>query len=82
MEKTKHFATVEQRINVPSIKKGLVENVMYKATIRSETKNCLGSTGGTFKKKMVRCKSYKENGTEISKYVWKLENNNNGYKID
>ena len=31
----------------------LVENVVYKATIKSEneTKNYLGSTGGTFKKR-------------------------------
>ena len=36
--------------------KWLVDNVMFKATIRSEnkTKNYLGSTGGTFKKKMVQ----------------------------
>ena len=33
--------------------KCLVKNVVCKATIRSEneTKNCLGSTGGTLKKK-------------------------------
>ena len=51
-KKTKHFATAEQKTINPLKNKCLVENVIYKATIRSEnkTKNYLGSTGGTFKK--------------------------------
>ena len=69
MKKTKHFVTVEQKINVLSIKKCLGENFIYKATIRSDkqTKNYLGSTGVTFKKRWYNYisdfKNYKENGT-------------------
>ena len=39
----------------PLNKKCLVENVIYKATISSakESKNYLGSTGGTFKKDCI-----------------------------
>ena len=72
----------------PLKNKCLVENVVYKATIKSEneTKNYLGSTGGTFKKRRYNhindFKNYKENGTELSKYIWKLKNKNIEYKID
>ena len=57
-------------------------------TIRSdnETKKYLGSTDGTFKKRWYNhisdFKNYKENGTEISKYIWKLKNKKIEYKID
>ena len=34
------------------------------------------------KKDISDFKNYKENGTEISKYIWKLKNNNIDYKID
>ena len=72
----------------PLNNKCLVENVIYKATISSakETKNYLGSTGGTFKKRWYNhisdLKTYKENGTELSKYVWKLKSNNIQFKIN
>ena len=62
----------------PLMNKCLVKVVVYKATIRSEneTKNYLGSTDGTFKKKWYNHISdfynQKENETEISKYIWKL----------
>ena len=68
--------------------KCLVKNVVFKATIRSEneTRNYLGSTVGTFKKRWYNHISdfynQKENETEISKYIWKLKNKNIEYKID
>jgi len=53
---------------------------------KTKQKNYLGSTGGTFKKRWYNhisdFKNYKENGTEISNYIWKLKNKNIEYKID
>ena len=73
---------------MPLNNKCLIENVIYKATIDSanESKSYLGSTGGTFKKRWYNhissFKKYKENGTELSKYIWKLKNNNINFQID
>ena len=43
-------------------------------------------TGRTFEKIWYNgisdFKNYKENGTYISKYIWKLKNNNIDYKLD
>ena len=66
--------------------KYLVENVIYKTTSSAnESKNYLGSTGGTFEKRWYNhnsdFKTYKENGTELSKYVRKLKNNKINFKI-
>ena len=72
----------------PLNNKCLVENVMYKATIRpgNQTKNYLGSTSGTSKKRLYNnisnFKNYKKKDTEISKYILKLKSINIDYKID
>ena len=64
-----------------------VKNVIYKATVVSnkETKYYIGSTGNTFKNRWYghnnNIKNNNENGTELSKYIWKLKNNNINYKI-
>ena len=60
---------------------------MYKATVISdkETKYYIGSIGNTFKNRWYghnnNIKNNNENGTELSKYIWKLINNNNKYNI-
>ena len=67
--------------------KCLVENIINKATIISAkgSKNYLGSTGSIFKKRWYNhisdFKTFKENATELSKYVWKLKSNNINFKI-
>ena len=67
--------------------KCLQHNVVYKATIitNSETKEYIGSTGGPFKKRWYShssdIKNEKNNGIELSKYVWKLKNKNTNYEI-
>ena len=71
----------------PLDNKCLIKNVIYKATISSanETKNYIGSTGNTFKNRWYNhnnsFKNYKENGTELAKYVWHLKNSNINYNI-
>ena len=67
--------------------KCLIKNVIYKDTISSakETKNYIGSTGNTFKSRWYNhnnsFKNYKENGTELAKYVLHLKNSNINYNI-
>ena len=55
-EQNETLCNCQTKNKYPLKNKCLVENVVYKATIRSEneTKNYLGSTGGTFLKKMVQ----------------------------
>ena len=71
----------------PLKNKCLTKNVIYKATVttKKELKQYVGSTGGTFKKRWYShirdIKIYKENGTELSKYIWKLKRNNTNYNI-
>ena len=71
----------------PLKNKCLTKNVIYKATVASkkETKQYIGSTGGPFKTRWYGhnndFKTQKENGTELSKYIWKLKNNKTDYKI-
>ena len=71
----------------PLNNKCLIKNVIYKATISStkETKNYIGSTGNTFKSRWYShnssFKTYKDNGTELAKYIWHLKNNNINYDI-
>ena len=53
----------------------------------NETKKLFGINGWNVQKKkgynhISDFKKYKENGTEISKYIWKLKNNNIDYKLD
>ena len=87
-EENKTLCNCRTKTKCPLNNKCLVENVIYKATIKSanETKNYLGSTGGTFKKRWYNhtndFKKYKENGTELSKYIWKLKNSNINFQID
>ena len=72
----------------PIKNKCLTKNVIYKATVttKKETMNYIGSTGGPFKTRWyghIRdLKVYKENGTQLSKYIWKLKNNNTEYTIN
>ena len=67
--------------------KCLQHNVVYKATIttNSETKEYIGSTGVPFKKRWYSqssdVKNEKNNGTELSKYVWKLKSKSTNYEI-
>ena len=66
----------------PLESKCLQQNVVYKATITtdSEIKEYIGSTGDSFKKRWYThisdIKNEKTNGTELSKHVWKLKNKN------
>ena len=66
----------------------LTKNVIYKATVTTvnEIKQYVDSTGGPFKTRWyihIRdLKVQKENGTEMSKYIWKLKNNNTDYNIN
>ena len=65
----------------------LIKNVIYKATVTSnnEIKEYIGSTGNTFKSRWYNhnhsVNNYKENGTELAKYIWFLKNNNIEYDI-
>ena len=67
--------------------KCLTKNIIYKATVttKNEIKQYIGSTGGPFKMRWygyVRdFKVHKGNGSELSKFVWKLKINNIDYKI-
>ena len=72
----------------PLNNKCLNKNVIYKATVKSEssTKSYIGSTANTFKARWYAHKSDfknpKNNGTELSKYIWKLKNNNKEFEIN
>ena len=66
-----------------------VENIVYKATVtsRAGVKHYVGSTGGKFKLRYYNHvssfnKSTKKLSTELSKYVWKLKDQNLDYKIN
>ena len=65
----------------------LQNNVVYKATVTtdSDTKDYIGSTGGSFKTRWYAhtsdFKNEKKNGTELSKYIWNLKNKNTNYEI-
>ena len=64
-----------------------IKKVIYKATVIyvKETKYYIGSTGNTFKNRWYgqnnNIKNINENETELSKYIWKLINNNIEYNI-
>ena len=64
------------------------KNVIYKATVTSnkEIKEYIGSTGNTFKSRWYNhnhsFNTYKENSTELAKYIWFLKNNNINYNIE
>ena len=65
----------------------LIKNVIYKATITSpkEIKYYIGSTGNTFKNRWYNhnnsFKNYKDNGTELAKYIWHLKHKKITYDI-
>ena len=67
--------------------KCLQGNVVYKATITSqiETKEYIGSTGNQFKKRWYAhisdIKNENNKGTELSRYIWSLKNNNTSYDL-
>ena len=67
--------------------KCLQENVVYKATIttKTEVKDYIGSTGGTFKKRwyghISDIRNEGNKGTELSKYIWRLKNNGIHYEL-
>ena len=71
----------------PLNNKCLIKNVIYKATITSnnEIKDYIGSTGNTFKSRWYNhnhsFNNFKENDTELAKYIWSLKNNNINYNI-
>ena len=71
----------------PLESKCLQQNVVYKETIttNSETKECIGSTGGPFKQRWYShisdIRNEKNNGAELLKHVWKLENKKTSYEI-
>ena len=71
----------------PLNNKCLIENVIYKATVISnkETMEYIGSTANTFKSRWYNhnhsFNTYKENSTELAKYIWFLKNNNIKYDI-
>ena len=83
IEKTENTDTEKPLCNCrnkslcPLKSKCLTKNVIYKATVttKKEIKQYVGSTGGTFKTRWYShnsdMKVYKENGTELSKYIWK-----------
>ena len=62
--------------------------MIYKATVKSEntTKFYIGSTANTFKARWYAHKSHfknaKNNGTELSKYIWNLKNKNKEFDIN
>ena len=75
------------KIKFPLSNKCLIKNVIYKATVTSnkEIKEYIGSTGNTFKSRWYNhnhsFNTYKENSTELAKYIWFLKNNNINYNI-
>ena len=64
-----------------------LKNVIYKATITSakEIKYYIDSTGNTFKSRWYShnnsFNNYKDNGTELAKYIWHLKHNKIIYDI-
>ena len=73
------------KISCPLNNKCLIKNVIYKATVISnkETKEYIWSTANTFKSRWYNhnhsFNTYKENTTELAKYIWFLKNNNIEY---
>ena len=68
--------------------KCLTENLIYKATVKTEnqTKFYIGSTGLSFKDRYTKHRySFKHekhgNATTLSQHIWKLKNNNFDFKI-
>ena len=86
-ETDKSLCNCRDKSQCPLENKCLTNNVIYRATVttKNETKKYIGSTGGPFKKRWyghVRdFKAHSENGTELSKHIWKLKINNIDYKI-
>ena len=67
----------------------LEENLIYRATVRSEKgiKTYLGSTGTNFKERYrgyqaTFKKTGDRNKTELAKYVWELQDDNIKYEIN
>jgi hypothetical protein len=68
----------------------MTNNIIYKATVKTnntnDTKHYIGMTATTFKERYAnhtssfRHKKY-SNKTELSKYIWKLKENNQNYTI-
>ena len=72
----------------PLDNKCLTSNVIYNAqvTTNNATKNYIGLTEGTFKQRFSQHKAtFKHrkytNSTELSKYIWKLRDNNQYFNI-
>ena len=72
----------------PLDNKCLTSNVIYNAqvTTNNATKNYIGLTEGTFKQRFSQHKAtFKHrkytNSTELSKYIWKLRDNNQDFNI-
>ena len=87
MKETKHFVSVEQKINFLSITNAQLKISYIKQQSGQTTKQKLfGINECDFQKKYGSTisvfKNYKESGIEISKYIWKLKNNKIDYKID
>ena len=68
--------------------KCLLQNVIYKATVKTEenTKQYVGSSGLTFKSRYTRHKCYFDNykyrfKTTLSKYIWELKDKNLDFNI-
>ena len=88
LKQKSHSAIAETKTYICPLKnKCLTKNVIYKATVTTiKKKQHVESTGWPFKT-MCYCyirdlKVHKENGTELSKYIWKLKNNSICYNIN
>ena len=77
------------RSNCPLPGKCTIKNVIYKATVSTSEnkKHYIGLTSNTFKTRYSLHKTSftnkdKRNNTELSKYIWKLKDNNTAYQIE
>ena len=81
-ETDKSLCNCRDKNQCPFESKCLTKNVIYKATVitKNEIKHYIGSMGGPFKMRWYGCvrdfKVHKENGPELSKFIWKLKINN------
>ena len=79
---------VRNKDQCPLDNKCLTSSVIYNAQVTTKyaTKNYIGLTEGTFKQRFSQHKAtFKHrkytNGTELSKYIWKLRDNNQEFNI-
>ena len=75
---------VDDRFHV--VHKAVANFDVIQVTTNSETKNYIGLTEGTFKQRFSQHKAtFKHrkytNSTELSKYIWKLRDNNQDFNI-